>query len=112
MIPNPQNKKKKPKPKPQAEPSSLPEPGKPVSSGEEATGSTGKGGMNGFHVNGCVHDTESVDSLSEGLDALSIDARELEECECPAGPPRAGQCPGSTAGTFWSQAESWADSAS
>uniref|UniRef100_A0A8B9F4K9 Spermatogenesis-associated serine-rich protein 2 n=1 Tax=Amazona collaria TaxID=241587 RepID=A0A8B9F4K9_9PSIT len=75
------NKKKKPKPKPQAEPSSLPEPGKPASSGEEAPGSAGKGGMNGFHVNGCAHDTESVDSLSEGLDALSIDARELEECE-------------------------------
>ncbi|KAM4644040.1 spermatogenesis-associated serine-rich protein 2 isoform 2-T2 [Amazona ochrocephala] len=83
------NKKKKPKPKPQAEPSSLPEPGKPASSGEEAPGSAGKGGMNGFHVNGCAHDTESVDSLSEGLDALSIDARELEECECPAGPPQA-----------------------
>uniref|UniRef100_A0A8C6IX60 Uncharacterized protein n=1 Tax=Melopsittacus undulatus TaxID=13146 RepID=A0A8C6IX60_MELUD len=75
------NKKKKPKPKPQAEPSSLPEPGKPASNGEEAPGSSGKGGMNGFHVNGCAHDTESVDSLSEGLDALSIDARELEECE-------------------------------
>ncbi|XP_033927541.1 spermatogenesis-associated serine-rich protein 2 [Melopsittacus undulatus] len=83
------NKKKKPKPKPQAEPSSLPEPGKPASNGEEAPGSSGKGGMNGFHVNGCAHDTESVDSLSEGLDALSIDARELEECECPSGPPRA-----------------------
>ncbi|KAM8990411.1 spermatogenesis-associated serine-rich protein 2 isoform 3-T7 [Ara ararauna] len=73
------NKKKKPKPKPQAEPSSLPEQEKPASSGEEALGSAGKGGMNGFHVNGCAHDTESVDSLSEGLDALSIDARELEE---------------------------------
>lgn len=84
------NKKKKPKPKPQAEPSSsLPEPGKPSSSGEEVPGSAGKGGMNGFHVNGCTHDTESVDSLSEGLDALSIDARELEECECAAGPQRA-----------------------
>ncbi|KFQ51016.1 Spermatogenesis-associated serine-rich protein 2, partial [Nestor notabilis] len=83
-------KKKKPKPKPQAEPSSsLPEPGKPSSSGEEVPGSAGKGGMNGFHVNGCTHDTESVDSLSEGLDALSIDARELEECECAAGPQRA-----------------------
>ncbi|XP_030366246.1 spermatogenesis-associated serine-rich protein 2 [Strigops habroptila] len=84
------NKKKKPKPKPQAEPSGgLPEPGKAASGGEEAPGSAGKGGMNGFHVNGCAHDTESVDSLSEGLDALSIDARELEECECPAGPRRA-----------------------
>ncbi|NXT79525.1 SPAS2 protein, partial [Zapornia atra] len=68
------NKKKKTKPKPQAG-SSLPEPGKLVSTEEE------KGGMNGFHVNGCAHDTESVDSLSEGLDALSIDARELEDCE-------------------------------
>uniref|UniRef100_A0A6G1RG16 Spermatogenesis associated serine rich 2 n=1 Tax=Hypotaenidia okinawae TaxID=2861861 RepID=A0A6G1RG16_9GRUI len=71
------NKKKKTKPKPQAE-SSLPEPGKLVSTEEE------KGGINGFHVNGCAHDTESVDSLSEGLDALSIDARELEDCESTA----------------------------
>uniref|UniRef100_R7VXL6 Spermatogenesis-associated serine-rich protein 2 n=1 Tax=Columba livia TaxID=8932 RepID=R7VXL6_COLLI len=29
------------------------------------------------------HDAESADSLSEGLDALSIDARELEDCDVP-----------------------------
>ncbi|NXX99698.1 SPAS2 protein, partial [Centropus bengalensis] len=76
------NKKKKPKPKPQAESSpGLPDPSKLVSTEEEQAATSEKGGMNGFHVNGCTHDTESVDSLSEGLDALSIDARELEDCE-------------------------------
>ncbi|XP_014797082.1 PREDICTED: spermatogenesis-associated serine-rich protein 2 [Calidris pugnax] len=82
------NKKKKTKPKPPAESSpGLPAPGKLVSTEEEPSANAAeKGGINGFHVNGCAHDTESVDSLSEGLDALSIDARELEECEGPAGP--------------------------
>ncbi|XP_053907357.1 spermatogenesis-associated serine-rich protein 2 isoform X2 [Cuculus canorus] len=76
------NKKKKTKPKPQAESSpGLPDPSKLVSTEEEQAANSEKGGMNGFHVNGCAHDTESVDSLSEGLDALSIDARELEDCE-------------------------------
>ncbi|XP_071585555.1 spermatogenesis-associated serine-rich protein 2 isoform X2 [Heliangelus exortis] len=79
------NKKKKTKPKPQAESSpGRPEPGKSVSTEEEQSGNSEKGGINGFHVNGCAHDTESVDSLSEGLDSLSIDARELEECEAAA----------------------------
>ncbi|XP_069735511.1 spermatogenesis-associated serine-rich protein 2 isoform X1 [Phaenicophaeus curvirostris] len=76
------NKKKKTKPKPQAESSpGLPDPSKLVSTEEEQAANSEKGGMNGFHVNGCAHDTESVDSLSEGLDALSIDAQELEDCE-------------------------------
>ncbi|XP_074710032.1 spermatogenesis-associated serine-rich protein 2 isoform X1 [Strix uralensis] len=79
------NKKKKTKPKPQAESSpGLPDPGKPASAEEEQSANSEKGGINGFHVNGCAHDTESVDSLSEGLDALSIDARELEDCESAA----------------------------
>ncbi|XP_074421149.1 spermatogenesis-associated serine-rich protein 2 isoform X1 [Larus michahellis] len=79
------NKKKKTKPKPQAESSpGLPDPGKLVSTEEEQSANSEKGGINGFHVNGCAHDTESVDSLSEGLDALSIDARELEDCEAAA----------------------------
>ncbi|NXS64167.1 SPAS2 protein, partial [Brachypteracias leptosomus] len=79
------NKKKKTKPKAQAGASSgLPEPGKLVSTEEEQSGPSEKGGINGFHVNGCAHDTESVDSLSEGLDALSLDARELEDCEAAA----------------------------
>ncbi|NXW10348.1 SPAS2 protein, partial [Fregetta grallaria] len=79
------NKKKKTKPKPQAESSpGLPDPGKLVSTEEEQSANSEKGGINGFHVNGCAHDTESVDSLSEGLDALSIDARELEDCESAA----------------------------
>ncbi|XP_075581150.1 spermatogenesis-associated serine-rich protein 2 [Pelecanus crispus] len=79
------NKKKKTKPKPQAESSpGLPDPSKLVSTEEEQSANLEKGGINGFHVNGCAHDTESVDSLSEGLDALSIDARELEDCESAA----------------------------
>ncbi|XP_064330675.1 spermatogenesis-associated serine-rich protein 2 isoform X2 [Phalacrocorax carbo] len=79
------NKKKKTKPKPQADSSpGLPDPGKLVSTEEEQSANSEKGGINGFHVNGCAHDTESVDSLSEGLDALSIDARELEDCESAA----------------------------
>ncbi|NXG61341.1 SPAS2 protein, partial [Hemiprocne comata] len=76
------NKKKKTKPKPQAGSNpGLPEPGKLVSTEEEQPE---KGGMNGFHVNGCAHDTESMDSLSEALDSLSTDARELEEGEAGA----------------------------
>ncbi|NXE16729.1 SPAS2 protein, partial [Lophotis ruficrista] len=85
------NKKKKAKPKPQAESSpGLPDPGKLMSTEEEQSANSEKGGINGFHVNGCAHDTESVDSLSEGLDALSIDARELEDCE-PAAPAMPGR---------------------
>ncbi|XP_077184891.1 spermatogenesis-associated serine-rich protein 2 [Paroedura picta] len=81
------NKKKKTKPKPPAESSaSLLDPSKPVSTEEEqSAASSEKGGINGYHVNGTTNDTESVDSLSEGLDTLSIDARELEENE-PATP--------------------------
>ncbi|XP_053156204.1 spermatogenesis-associated serine-rich protein 2 isoform X2 [Hemicordylus capensis] len=81
------NKKKKTKPKPPAESSvNLPDPSKPASTEEEqSAASSEKGGINGYHVNGSVNDTESVDSLSEGLDTLSIDARELEEGE-PAVP--------------------------
>ncbi|KAM9214493.1 spermatogenesis-associated serine-rich protein 2 [Leptosomus discolor] len=85
------NKKKKTKPKPQAESSpGLPDPGKSVPAEEEQSANSEKGGINGFHVNGCAQDTESVDSLSEGLDALSLDARELEDCEAaaPAMPDR------------------------
>ncbi|NXN53336.1 SPAS2 protein, partial [Rynchops niger] len=79
------NKKKKTKPKPQAELSpGLPDPGKLVSTEEEQSANSEKGGINGFHVNGCAHDTESVDSLSEGLDVLSIDVRELEDCKAAA----------------------------
>ncbi|XP_042304825.1 spermatogenesis-associated serine-rich protein 2 isoform X2 [Sceloporus undulatus] len=77
------NKKKKTKPKPSAESSaSLRDPSKPTSAEEEqSAASLEKGGINGYHVNGSANDTESVDSLSEGLDTLSIDARELEESE-------------------------------
>ncbi|NXK42709.1 SPAS2 protein, partial [Piprites chloris] len=73
------NKKKKPKPKlPSCSSSALPDPGKPVPPGEETSGNWEKEGMNGFHVNGCAQDTESVDSLSEGLDGMSMDGREVD----------------------------------
>uniref|UniRef100_A0A8D0B807 Spermatosis associated serine rich 2 n=1 Tax=Salvator merianae TaxID=96440 RepID=A0A8D0B807_SALMN len=77
------NKKKKTKPKPPAESSaSLPDPTKTVSIEEEqSAASSEKGGLNGYHINGSANDTESVDSLSEGLDTQSLDARELEESE-------------------------------
>uniref|UniRef100_A0A8C7AGK4 Spermatosis associated serine rich 2 n=1 Tax=Neovison vison TaxID=452646 RepID=A0A8C7AGK4_NEOVI len=81
------NKKKKSKPKPSAEPSnSIPDSSKSVSIQEEqSVASSEKGGINGYHVNGAINDTESVDSLSEGMEILSIDARELEDPE-PATP--------------------------
>uniref|UniRef100_U3IKK2 Spermatosis associated serine rich 2 n=1 Tax=Anas platyrhynchos platyrhynchos TaxID=8840 RepID=U3IKK2_ANAPP len=85
------NKKKKTKPKPQPEPSpGLADPRKLVPTEEEPSADSEQGGINGYHVNGCAHDTESVDSLSERLDALSVDARELEDCEAaaPAMPDR------------------------
>ncbi|NWQ69810.1 SPAS2 protein, partial [Neopipo cinnamomea] len=81
------NKKKKPKPKlPSGSSSALPAPGKPVPPREETPGNWEKGGMNGFHVNGCAQDTESVDSLSEGLDGMSMDGREVDVCFSPAEP--------------------------
>ena len=59
---NPQNKKKKTKPKPQAEASPGPaDPRKLVSTGEEQSANSEKGGINGFHVNGCAHDTEDCE---------------------------------------------------
>uniref|UniRef100_A0A2K6T3V1 Spermatosis associated serine rich 2 n=1 Tax=Saimiri boliviensis boliviensis TaxID=39432 RepID=A0A2K6T3V1_SAIBB len=75
------NKKKKNKPKPATEPSnSIPDTSKTVSIQEEQSApSSEKVGMNGYHVNGAINDTESVESLSEGLETLSIDARELED---------------------------------
>uniref|UniRef100_A0A452DP34 Spermatogenesis associated serine rich 2 n=1 Tax=Capra hircus TaxID=9925 RepID=A0A452DP34_CAPHI len=77
------NKKKKSKPKPAAEPSnSIPDSNKSVSIQEEQSASSSeKGGINGYHVNGAINDTESVDSLSEGMETLSIEARELEDPE-------------------------------
>ncbi|XP_015678278.1 spermatogenesis-associated serine-rich protein 2, partial [Protobothrops mucrosquamatus] len=81
------NKKKKTKSKPPAESSvNVPDSSKPAAPEEEQSAvSSEKGGINGYHVNGSANDTESVDSLSEGLETLSIDARELEEIE-PAMP--------------------------
>ena len=75
--------KKKSKPKPAAEPSnSIPDSNKSVSTQEEQSApSSEKGGIHGYHVNGAINDTESVDSLSEGMETLSIEARELEDPE-------------------------------
>lgn len=80
------NKKKKSKAKPSAEASnSIPDSSKSVSIQEEQpVPSSEKGGINGYHVNGAINDTESVDSLSEGLETLSVDARELEGPESAA----------------------------
>ncbi|KAM9229264.1 spermatogenesis-associated serine-rich protein 2 isoform 3-T8 [Dugong dugon] len=81
------NKKKKSKPKPAGEASnSIPDSSKLASIQEEQSApSSEKGGINGDHVNGAINDTESVDSFSEGLETLSVDARELEDPE-PATP--------------------------
>ncbi|KAL1767677.1 spermatogenesis-associated serine-rich protein 2 [Sigmodon hispidus] len=76
------NKKKKSKPKPAPEANSnAPDSSKSVPIQEEQSASSEKSGVNGYHVNGAINDAESVDSLSEGLETLSIDARELEDPE-------------------------------
>ncbi|NWR94772.1 SPAS2 protein, partial [Furnarius figulus] len=68
------NKKKKPKSKAPSVPSpSLPPSGKAVPAGSDPSGAWEKPGMNGFHINGCAPDTESLDSLSEGMDGLGLD---------------------------------------
>ncbi|XP_063282239.1 spermatogenesis-associated serine-rich protein 2 isoform X2 [Pelobates fuscus] len=77
------NKKKKSKPKPEvAAPNSTADCGKSTpGEGEQSTAPCEKSGLNGYHINGATNDTESVDSFSEGLDTLSLDARELEDSE-------------------------------
>ncbi|TSN76510.1 Spermatogenesis-associated serine-rich protein 2 [Bagarius yarrelli] len=60
-------KKKKPKPQPEA----------PVDPAPESVSSVCSGVVNGFHANGSA-DGESLDSLSEQLDSVSLDAAELE----------------------------------
>ncbi|XP_062854515.1 spermatogenesis-associated serine-rich protein 2 [Trichomycterus rosablanca] len=67
-------KKKKPKPQPEAPPVD-PAPSETVLSPD--TGCSGA--VNGFHANGSAGaDGESLDSLSEHLDSVSLDAAELE----------------------------------
>ncbi|XP_040281476.1 spermatogenesis-associated serine-rich protein 2 isoform X1 [Bufo bufo] len=77
------NKKKKTKPKAEPAPATnTVDAGKVApAEGEQKATSPDKSGLNGYHINGSTHDTESVDSFSEGLDALSLDARELEDSE-------------------------------
>ncbi|XP_013361169.1 PREDICTED: spermatogenesis-associated serine-rich protein 2 isoform X2 [Chinchilla lanigera] len=94
------NKKKKSKPKPAAETRiGTPDSSQSVSVQEEqpvpssekggvngyhASGAVNDGGMNGYHASGATNDAESVDSLSEGLETLSVEARELEGPESAA----------------------------
>uniref|UniRef100_F6ZQW9 Spermatogenesis associated, serine rich 2 n=1 Tax=Xenopus tropicalis TaxID=8364 RepID=F6ZQW9_XENTR len=77
------NKKRKAKPKTEAlAPSATADAGKIApGDGEQNASFPEKGGVNGYHLNGSTIDTESVDSLSEGLDTLSLDAREIEDSE-------------------------------
>ncbi|XP_053561480.1 spermatogenesis-associated serine-rich protein 2 [Bombina bombina] len=77
------NKKKRSKPKSENPvQNSTTEDGKVASGeGEQSAASFEKGGLNGYHINGSTNDTESVDSLSECLETISIDARELEDSE-------------------------------
>ncbi|ELV10868.1 Spermatogenesis-associated serine-rich protein 2 [Tupaia chinensis] len=80
------NKKKKSKPKPVAGASnSVSDSNKSMPVQEEQSApSSEKGGVNGYHVNGAINDAESADSLSEGLETLSVDAREPEDPESAA----------------------------
>ncbi|XP_069509907.1 spermatogenesis-associated serine-rich protein 2 isoform X2 [Ambystoma mexicanum] len=74
------NKKKKSKPSAADAAVSVADPSKPAPGEEElCIISPDECGINGYHVNGLANDTESVDSLSQGLDSLSIDARDLED---------------------------------
>lgn len=67
-------KKKKPKPQPEAPPVD-PSPSETVLSPDNECASA----VNGFHANGSAGaDGESLDSLSEHLDSMSLDAAELE----------------------------------
>ncbi|KAG8585840.1 hypothetical protein GDO81_005167 [Engystomops pustulosus] len=77
------NKKKKTKPKAEPAPTTnAADPGKVAAAeGEPNATSPNKSGLNGYHINGSTHDTESVDSFSEGMDSLSLDAKELEDSE-------------------------------
>ena len=58
--------------KPAAEPrNSIPDSNKSVSIQEEQPAPLSeKGGINGYHVSDAINDTESVDSLSEGVETL------------------------------------------
>ncbi|NP_001079975.1 spermatogenesis associated, serine rich 2 S homeolog [Xenopus laevis] len=91
------NKKKKSKPKTEAlAPSATVDAGKIApADGEQNASFPEKGGVNGYHLNGSTIDTESVDSLSEGLDTLSLDAREMEDSE-----PTTPDVPEAPASTF------------
>ncbi|XP_078542587.1 spermatogenesis-associated serine-rich protein 2 [Lissotriton helveticus] len=76
------NKKKKSKPSAADAASSVTDSSKQASGEEEPCVISPEGsGINGYHVNGLANDTESVDSLSQGLDTLSIDARDLEDSD-------------------------------
>ncbi|KAM5273956.1 LOW QUALITY PROTEIN: spermatogenesis-associated serine-rich protein 2-like [Ctenodactylus gundi] len=76
-----QKEEKQKKKKPAAEvctSNSLPNSSKSVSIEEKSAPSSERAGIHGYHVNGAINDAESVDSLSEGLETLSVAAREAE----------------------------------
>ncbi|MGH0139846.1 UNVERIFIED_CONTAM: hypothetical protein FKN15_025735, partial [Acipenser sinensis] len=73
-------KKKKPKPKPAAEcVEGQTEPGQALN-GQPCHSASETDRVNGYHANDSQND-ESVDSLSEQLDRVSVDARDLEDSE-------------------------------
>ncbi|XP_039603266.1 spermatogenesis-associated serine-rich protein 2 isoform X2 [Polypterus senegalus] len=75
-------RKKKPKPKPPTPANDgLVEPSQTNTEGTQSVTSSEKEGLNGFHANGSLNDMESVDSLSEQLDSISVDHHELEDSE-------------------------------
>ncbi|XP_067832656.1 spermatogenesis-associated serine-rich protein 2-like isoform X2 [Heptranchias perlo] len=78
---NKKKKKNKPKPQVEAEPGQLQPSKGAANDGELSAASSEKDEINGYHINGSVNDDESVDSLSEQLDTLSVDAQELEDSE-------------------------------
>lgn len=77
----PKKKKIKPKPKVEAEPEQLLSEKSTANGGELSAASSEKEEINGYHLNGSVNDDESVDSLTEHLETLSVDAQELEDSE-------------------------------
>ncbi|XP_069761726.1 spermatogenesis-associated serine-rich protein 2-like isoform X2 [Narcine bancroftii] len=78
---NKRKKKVKPKPNVDAKPEPL-QPGKTTSNGGElSAASSEKEEINCYHVNGSMNGDESVDSVSEHLETLSMDAQEFEDSE-------------------------------
>ncbi|KAL1020719.1 hypothetical protein UPYG_G00003760 [Umbra pygmaea] len=80
-------KKKKPKPKPQSEPPQE-ELAPPVATAPLDT--EGTEAVNGFHDNGSAVDGDSLDSLSEQLDSVSVDEPVTSDVTCAQSDPFSG----------------------